>query len=409
MLRAFRFALIAAIALAGIWYIASLPGEIRIIFGDTEIKAATPIAIFLLVLADGLFLLLIGLLRFLWRIPGRIAANRAAARRAAGEQAAVRALSALAAGDVKAAAAHAKIAQRRMPDEPLSLYVAGEAARQAGEHAAADAHFAALSKHKTAGFLGSRGLVSHHVQQSDPQSQALAAAHLRQAAASHPNSAWLRGQRISLAANQGDYAEAARLATDPAARAALAIMASRHAGQPRLAIDWARDAVRAKRDSAPAWLQLAHAHQRAGWPRIWHRSRAQAALRNGWKAAPHPDIATEFLKDISAPLDRARAAQGLAALNPNSPESAKLLAETALAAKLEGEAQRHAAAASGAGTAWICSSCHAEAPEWRHDCPRCGAVGTLAWSPTSSASGAITAPAIPAALPSLGAKSEAPA
>ncbi len=380
MLRAFRFVLLTIVVLVVVWYVATLPGEIQIVIGETEIKATTPVAVFCLVTLDVFLLLMIGVIRFFWQTPGRVAVRRAVRRREAGMHAAVRALAALAAGDLKSASEHARIAQRHTPDEPLSLYVAGEAARQAGDHRAADTHFSTLATHKEVGFLGWHGLLSHHANDAHDGSSAVTAADLRAAVSSYPTSAWLREQRMRIAASQGDYAQAARLADNRAERAALAIMASRDAQRANLAVDWARHAVRANPESAVTWLQLALAHQRAQWPQAWHRHRARIALRNGWKLAPHPDIASAFLKDIDAPLDRARAAQSLAALNPNSPESAKLLAETAHAAQLEGEARRHAAAAQAAGTQWICSSCEAEVRDWRYDCPRCGAIGALVWS-----------------------------
>jgi HemY protein len=395
MLRAFRFGLIAILVLAIIWGIASLPGTVRVDTGGYQFAAAVPVAILLLLLLDIVIIVLINLFRVLLRAPRNLADRRAASRRDAGETAAVRALSALASGDTQAARGHAKTAQRHAPDSPISLYVAGEAARQAGDHAAADQHFATLAQHKHGGFLGWRGLVQHHAGQNDTDSQSLAAAHVRRAAQAHPGSPWLREARVRLATARGDYAEAARLATDKAEIGALAIMAARQASDPTLAIDWAREAVRATPASPPAYLALAAAHQRAGFPRAWHQARARAALRAGWHAAPHPDIAAAFLNDIAAPLERARVAQTLAGLNPNHPESEKLLAETARAARLDGEAQRHQVGSNTAGTRFVCSKCQAETPEWRHDCPRCGIIGSLVWTGPAP----VTGPMLPSPRP----------
>ena len=394
MLRAFRFGLIAIVALAIIWAIASLPGAVRIDTGAYHFAASLPVAILLLLLLDIVIIVLIGLMRAVLRTPRRIAERRAASRRDAGEAASVRALSALASGDVVAARGHAKTAQRHAPSSPISLYVAGQAARQAGDHAVADQHFTALSQHRHGGFLGWHGLVQHHATQADSDSQSLAAAHVRLAAQAHPGSPWLREARVRLAVSRADYAEAARLTSDKAEQGALAIMAARTATDPTLAIDWARRAVRATPASPPAYLALAAAHQRAGFPARWHQARARAALRAGWRAAPHPDIAAAYLAMIEAPLERARVAQTLASLNPNHPESEKLLAQTARAARLDGEATRHQIGAEQAGSRFICAKCQAETPEWRHDCPRCAAIGSLSWTGLMP----ITGPAQPLAL-----------
>lgn len=377
MVRAFRFAIIAIVLLGLAWYVAALPGHVTLDFGGYSATASTPVAILLLVILAIIVMLILGIIRALVRAPGRLAARRALARRDTAESASLRALSALAAGDTRAAGGHARIAQRHAPDAPLTLYVAGETARRDGDHAAADAHFTALARHKDAGFLGWRGLLHHRTQNpTDAAILAEAEAQARQAASAYPNSVWLRDQRVQLAIGQGRFAEAARLGSGTPARAALAIMASREAETARLAIDWAKEAVRAAPGLAPAWLALFQAHESAGHP--W---RAKRTLLRGWTAAPHPDLAAVWLSRIALPLERARAAQKLAAANPGHPESEALLARTAKAADLDGEAKRHEALAAGAeGAAWICAVCETPHLEWQPACRKCGALGSLAWS-----------------------------
>ncbi|MEE3501858.1 heme biosynthesis HemY N-terminal domain-containing protein [Acidiphilium acidophilum] len=376
MLRAFGFALVAIIVLALVWYVATLPGHVTIDFGHYAATASTPIAILLLAIVVFVGVLIVGIIRALLRSPARLARRRMITRRNNADAASLRALSAMAAGDDRTASNHARIARQYAPDAPLTLYVAGESARRAGDHEAADAHFAALAQHRDAGFLGWRGLVHHRTQLSgNAAALAEAEAQARQAATAYPNSVWLRDQRVQLAVSQSNFADAARLATDKPARAALAIMASRTATSGPLAIDWARDAVRSAPNLAPAYLALYAAHERAG-----HLWRAQRALVAGWKAAPHPDLATAYLSTIKLPLDRARAAQKLANANPGHPESEALLAQTARAADLAGEAQRHAAKANGvAGARWVCAACETVHPEWQASCRKCGTIGSLAW------------------------------
>ncbi|MCF3945384.1 heme biosynthesis HemY N-terminal domain-containing protein [Acidiphilium iwatense] len=376
MLRAFRFAIVAIVLLGIAWYVATLPGHVTLDFGGYSATASTPVAIILLVVLAGIVMLILAIIRALVRAPGRLAARRALAWRNAADSASLRALSALAAGDVRAAGSHARIAQRHAPDAPLTLYVAGETARRDGDHAIADAHFTALARHKDAGFLGWRGLLHHRTQNlADAATLAEAEAQARQAAGAYPNSAWLRDRRVQLAMGQGRFAEAARLATGKPEHAALAIMASRDAETARLAIDWAKEAVRAAPGLAPAYLALFQSHERAGHP--W---RAKRALLRGWKAAPHPDLATAWLARITAPLERARAAHKLASANPGHPESEALLARTAKAAGLEGEAKRHEMlAADAAGIGWVCAACETPHEEWQATCRKCGMIGSLTW------------------------------
>lgn len=371
MLRAFRFAIVAAIVLALAWGVASLRGHVSVDFGPYVATAPSSVAVVLLLVVAIILTLLISIVLNLLRAPRRLAARRALSRRDAADAASLRALSALAAGDDAAAGSHARLALRHAPDAPLTLYVAGETARRAGDHAVADASFTTLATHKDAGFLGWHGLLRHHAAAGTEET----AAQARLAAVAYPNSAWLRDRRVQLALGRGDYAEAARLATGRPARAALAITAARHADSRTLAVDWAREAVRAAPGLAAAWLALHRAHAAAGHPR-----RAKRALTRGWKAAPHPDLAEAWLAGIATPIERARAAQSLAASNPGHPESEALLARTAAAADLAGEARRHAEGAGAAGTAWVCAACETAHEDWRPVCRKCGAIGSLGWA-----------------------------
>lgn len=414
MLRALRFIILAAILLAIVWFVSEFPGEVVLAFGRYTVSASVPVAILTLVLVVIAIMLLLSIIYRLLRMPARISTRRAEARRNRGNEAVLRALSSIAAGDAAGADAHARLARRQTGDAPLALYVAGEAARLNGRHEEADQHFAALARHPHAGFLGWRGLLHHNGRNGAAEAAQLQA---REAAHAYPGSAWLRSQRVLIAAREGKYADAARLTTEPRARAALAIMASRTATDRRLAIDWAREAVKRAPDLAPAHAALADAYRAAGRTRAARRS-----LIQGWRAAPHPLIAESFLVPFTGPLERARAAQDLAAANPGSPESEVLLARTAIAARLPGEAKRHieAAAARGLdparlarlrveyessedgdpaqaqaalrdavaappGHGWRCRECGTLHQDWQPLCRQCSAIGSLDWAPAPAA------------------------
>lgn len=394
MLRAFRFALLAIILLALAWYVANLTGQVTVEIGSYAATASTPVAIVLFLLLLGLLILALSLLRGLLGLPRRIANRRTLARRDAADAASLRALSALAAGDRQAAAGHARIARRNAPDAPLTLYVSAEAARLTGDEAAARTHFTALSRHQDAGFLGWRGLIADRDATSGDQlTLAETDAQAKLAAVAYPNSSWLREQRMRLAVGQGNFAEAARLATEKPVRAALAIMASRGAESGRLAIDWAREAVRDAPNLPEAWLVLYQARRRAG--QTW---RARRALERGWKAAPHPDLGNAWLSDVQQPLERASQARKLANLNPLHPESAALLARTARAADLTGEAERQQKLF-GSRAAWICGACDTDHDTWQVTCRKCGAIGTLSWIRSQPDESGITTPLLPAPHP----------
>lgn len=391
MLRAVRFALLAIILLAFAWYLANLTGQVTVEVGSYVVTASTPVAVVLVVTLLGLIILVLSLLRGLFEVPRRLSNRRMLARRDAADAASLRALSALAAGDAQAAAGHARIARRNAPQAPLTLYVSGETARLSGDEATARTQFSALARHQDAGFLGWRGLIAQrNATSGGGPTLAEADAQAKLAAAAYPNSSWLREQRVQLAAGQGNFAEAARLANEKPVRAALAIMASRGAESDRLATDWAREAVRDAPNLSEAWLALYQARRRAGQP--W---RARRALERGWKAAPQPDLAEAWLSDVQPSLERASQARKLTDLNPLDPESAALLARTAREADLTGEAERHQKLV-GSRAAWICKACEADHDSWRVTCRKCGAIGTLSWIRSRPDTSAITTPLLPA-------------
>jgi HemY protein len=432
MLRMLRFIILAAIVLAVAWLIAGLHGHFALAFGAYTLTTSLPVAILLLILLVAVLMLILGALGLLLRTPSRLSNRRVRIRRDKSEAASLRALSSIAAGDVSGADLHARAARRLAGEAPLALYVSGETARLAGRHDEADQYFTSLAKHPHAGFLGWRGLVSHNAAIGAP-AQLQAQKATQNAALAYPGSSWLRGQRVRLAAREGDYATAARLTSEPRARAALAIMASRTATDQRLAIDWAGEAVKLAPDLAPAAIALAEARRGAGRERA-----ARKTLLRAWGRAPHPALAEAYLAPITAPLERAKAAQALAAANPGHPESALLLARTALAANLPGEAIRHTEAAAQAGLdagrlarlradlaaseaggpapgdpaqlpalmqaaltappgpVWRCRACGTAHESWQATCRQCEAIGSLDWAIPAS-----TTPAEPEDAPKL--------
>jgi len=153
---------------------------------------------------------------------------------------------------------------------------------------------------------------------------------------------------------------------------------------------------------------------------------ALSVLADGWKRAPHPEIAAFALAPVTDKLARARAAQQLTAGMPDHPETHLLLARTALDAGMVGEARRHLDAVRKAGVdqrrmwlliaeleeedrggteagrlaqrdalrraagaepdpGWRCGTCHTAQSAWRAACPVCMTPGSLRWSAEAGA------------------------
>jgi HemY protein len=415
MRRIIALLVLAAAVLAAAWYLAGLPGSVTLQMGTTEIKAGVPVTVFAGVV---LFVLLHTLLRALvglWRLPRRWRGWRGARNRRLGERAATRTMVALAAGEAGEAQREAARARRLLGDNAQTLLLAAQAARLAGRAEEADAALRALTHRPETALLGFRGLLRGAGERGDWAE----AARLAQAAeAAHPGAAWLRRERGRLAARAGRWDEALALADADAPRAALGVGAAEAASDPGRARRLAKRAWKDDPALAPAALAYATRLRAAGRER-----QAQAVIRRTWALAPHPDLAEFALGSLREPLARMQAAQQLAASRPNHPETHLLLARTALAAGLVGEARRHTEAARQAGLTqrrlwllraaieeaadatgeagraaqrealrraaeadpdptWRCGACHATSERWAPACPACGAAGGLQWSET---------------------------
>jgi HemY protein len=392
MFRAVKFVLIAAVLLVLAWWIGGLPGDVTAHAGRYTVETSTPAALLVLFLIALFFVILLRVIGGIRRAPGGVSAWRGGRRQRLGELATQRGIVALAAGDAAAARAEAGRARKLLGDTPLVLLLTAESARLAGQAVQAQAAFLQLTGHKDMAFLGHRGLLRHSIAQGEHDQ---AHTHALAAEGAYPGSRWLRGQRLELAVRQENWAGALALTKVPAEVAALATGAAQASTDPRRALGFAKQAVRADPTLAPAVVAMADALEAVGKPRA-----ARRALLAGWKARPHPLIAQAWFAPVATPLERAQAAAELAAANPGHAESELVLGETALAARLTGEARRHAEAAVAAGAAdgradnilavlddkpasgaasagWVCSACHTAQGGWEPACPNCHRSGSL--------------------------------
>jgi HemY protein len=394
MLRALKFILIAAILLVLAWWIGGLPGTLTAHSGPYTVETSVPAAILILFLIALFFTILLRVLGGIRRAPGGFGAWRGGRRQKLGEIATQRALVALAAGDASAARAEAGRARKLLGDTPLVLLLTAEAARLSGLTDQAQAAFKQLTANKNMAFLGHRGLLRHSIAAGDHEA---AHGHARAAEDAYPGSNWLKTQRLDLAVCQQNWTAALGLTKTPVEIAALATAAAQASTDKQRALGYAKQAVKADPTLAPAVVALATVLRNAGKFRA-----AKRALLEGWKTAPNPLIAQAYLADTPAPLERAQQATELAAEKPGHAESKLLLAETSLAARLTGEARRHAEAAIAAGatdgraqnilaalddkparslanTGWACTACHTAQAAWAPACPNCHNIGSLKW------------------------------
>ncbi|WP_428486710.1 heme biosynthesis HemY N-terminal domain-containing protein [Rhodopila sp.] len=416
------FLIIGTTVVAAAWSLGNLPGHVSASIGSITIETSASLAILVIVLLLVVIVILLRLLGGIAALPKAGAGWRRRHRLRLGERAITRVLVALAAGEQTVARKEARRARQLIGESPQTLLLIAEAGRLSGREDEAEEAFRALTTHEDGKFLGFRGLLRQAVDRHDwGKAEAIA----REAEAAYPGTTWLRQQRAELAIQTDNWAEAAELSNPSGPRAAYYIAAADAEADPARSLRFARQAWKAEPAFAPAVLSFARRQRASG-----HERRAQSAIANAWKLAPHPDLADFALARDSDGLARFQSAKRLAANNPSHPESRLLLGKVAIEAGLPEEARHQADAAQADGLnerrlwlliadieeqergdteegrkaqrdalrraaaadpdpTWRCTNCRAEYVIWSAKCTSCGAVGTLRWQ----------AEAQPAALP----------
>ena len=409
------FTLLAALCVTGAWWVAALPGAVSITIAGTTIETSTPVALTLLALLFLILYLVIRLFAGLLRLPRNLGRRRRERRRTGGDAAVTRTLIALAANDAGAARREAGRSRRLLGDTPLTLLLAAQAGRQAGREAEATEIFAALADRSDGRLLGLRGLLRQAVAAQDwPAAAALA----ERAEAAHPGATWLADERRRMALQTGQWREALRLSgpargrdADPGARAALGVAAAEEEADPNAALRLAKQAWEAEPSLAPAAIAYATRLRAGGRERP-----ALDVLRRAWAIQPQPELSDAYLAPVAEGAGRMRAAQELASANPAHPDTALMLARTALDAGLVAGARQHVETARKAGLqgrrlwllladiaeiegdhdaaqdalrhipgaapdpAWRCLACGTVHGSWHPVCEACGTPGRINWT-----------------------------
>jgi HemY protein len=263
-------------------------------------------------------------------------------------------LTAVAAGDKKAAKQQSAKASKLLPeDEGLPLLLKAQSEKLEGREKQAQETFATLTKDKDAGFLGVRGLLLAAIEARN-HGKALELA--RQALKLHPRQPWILKLVYDLEIRQRHWDEAQKILSRaahagaiPAAQAAsdkIAILLARAAesqneGLRSAALTYLRQAYKADTSFVPAALALARFYKENG-----SRRKAASVIEGTWKKNPHPDLAR--LWETLVPAAKAGKisaryawAEKLAALNPTHPESHLLAGRVAMEESLWGAAREH--------------------------------------------------------------------
>jgi HemY protein len=403
-------------------FLAASPVHVILRSAGAEYETSLAFAVGVIALAVVAVLGLVSLVSMVLGTPRRMRFARAERRRERGFRAITRGMVAIASGDTSEAQRRAREAQTLLPEKPLALLVAAQAAQLAGDEKAAEACFTAMLADKDIEFLGLRGLFIQATRRGD---HGMALSYLKRASEIRPGTPWVSNALFNLHAERGRWdeaavalarAERARVVDHALARRRRAVLLAAEANDvlPRdkaRALVLAEEAVRLSPGLVPPAVIAARllGEQQKTW-------KALGIVEAAWAQSPHPDLVTVYseLKPDETPRARASRLMGLAERNPDHIESRLLTAAqwtllkdwnqaraalgvlperlpsarvAALMAEIEQgrgdfQAQRYwlqRSVGAPREPQWICDNCRATQPAWSPLCTACNAFDSLSW------------------------------
>lgn len=425
MVRLIAFFIVAvALAWSAAWVV-DHPGQMTLDWGGWRVDTSVGVLVFAVAAVAVLAALLYRLWLFLTRAPGRVTQALKERRSRKGYQALTKGMVAVAAGDAEEAAKQVGKADGLLREPPLTLLLKAQAAQLNGDEKAAETFFTAMLDDPEMAFLGLRGLLNQALK-ADDQAQALELA--RRAQDIKPKSAWLAETVFQLESRAGHWLKAEEalkpvkklsgLGVDHVTRRRAVTLLGQSveaetSGDRARALKLAEKAVNEAPLLTPAQTHLARLLVEAG-----NFRKAASQIEKAWADRTHPELAAIYLDASQADngLARARAAEKLLAIRPQSADAHIVMGWTALDAKLWGEARDHLgqAIAQGHATrgvfalmarledeerkdkdaartwlakaanaphddAWVCAHCGQVEAHWAPHCPKCHEFDALDW------------------------------
>lgn len=354
MIKALWFLAKAALLIGAVLWVAEQPGIVRIEWLETTITIH--VGLFLAGLL-GVILLSIFIYRMMRGVADLPASYRNYAKNKArekGYRALTLGLTAVAAGDTKAAVREAKRARNLLPeDQGLPMLLEAQSARLDGREGDAQQAFVALLDNKDAAFLGVRGLLQSSMERGDYHSALKLA---RKALALHPKQKWIlrtvydleiRGRHWSDALTILERSVKTKAITQEQAmsdKVAIALALADEAqeqGLDDVAYNQLKKAHRMDSGFIPGVIMLAQYYAGKG-----QRKKAVGLVERAWKKAPHAELVKLWgsLADDKAQedaLSRLRWYERLVKLNAEHAAGHLAAGVAAMDGGLWGEARAH--------------------------------------------------------------------
>ncbi len=350
MLRLLIFMAMVALLAWGVVWVADNPGEVAFTWQGWHVETSAGVA----VSAVAAFAIVVAAVYRFWlfitRAPGRLGGALKERRRNKGYRALTQGMVAVAAGDGVEANKQVVKADGLLGAPALTMLLKAQAAQLNGDEAAAEVFFIAMLENEETEFLGLRGLLNQAMKAGD-DGRALELAH--RARALKPKSGWLDDVLFELEGRTGSWHLATETlkrldkhselneAARTRRRAVVAYGRSLEAGAEGddiRAQKWVQKAYSLDPTLVPAAIRLAEIAAAAGRGR-----KARATVERTWAISPHPGLLAPLFAGLDAVdgLKRVSAAERLAKINPDHPESHMAIATAALQARLWGQARTH--------------------------------------------------------------------
>ncbi len=355
MIKLFGFILVVLALGWGFAWLADRPGLIAITWQDYLIETSLMVAATATAALIASIMLLWWLIQTIWSSPHSVRRYFRARKRDRGYQALSTGLIAAGAGNALLARKMSLRAQGllRSDQEPLLHLLDAQAALIEGRHDDARAKFERMTEDPETRELGLRGL---YVEARRLGADEAARQYAERAAENAPHLPWAAQATLEYRSRAGRWDDAIRLLDQQRlanvvekkqAERWKAVLLTAKASErlesdPKGARDDALAALKHAKDLVPAAVVAAKAYLREDNIR-----RAASVLEGVWKLAPHPEIATTYVRARSgdSAVDRLKRAEKLEAMRPNNVESLIAVAEAALDARELEKARAKAEAA----------------------------------------------------------------
>jgi len=348
MIRVAIFLVVLGLIALGVHWVADRPGTVSVTWMGWHIETSLLVAKAALLLVIAAAILAWSLLLMLWRAPRRTGEAMRRRREERSRRAIMRGLIAVGSGDARAAQRYTDDVQKLAPDDPLALLLSAQSAQLAGDRAAAERTFRAMTQHEPTKLLGLRGLFIEAQRRDDIVNARLYA---EEAAKIAPSLPWAGQAVLQIRCATGDFNGALDMLERNRASGALdrntfkrqrAVLLTAHAlaredSDRETAKAAVFEAVKLAPDLVPAAALAARFLAENSELR-----KATKTIERAWQTSPHPDLAETYvhLRFGDSALDRLNRARKLASLAPNNIEGALALARAAINAREFAEARR---------------------------------------------------------------------